>query len=144
MKKPEFLQRLDLYMEMRRNKKRAKRFNKIKKTPKYKIDQLEMQLKNQNERLQDALNSVHKLEDEKRCKEIAERKAERERTDPFKADKWKVVYDPNGKISTVYFNDQELYGVQRFDVDFDSATEGQTPRFTLESYGSITIETESE
>ena len=141
MKQLNFLQR---YLKKRRDRKWEKRFEKIKKTPEYKIKQLQDQIDKQNTILEATQAFINRVDEQDRKDFIQAHKEELDRTDPFKADKWKVVYDTKGKVSTVYFNGQELYGVSRFDIDFDASVNGQQPCFTYEGYGSVEVVTESE
>lgn len=137
MKKPKFLQS---FLDYRHAIKQKNYLN----SDKCKISDLTYEVDCLKNQIDSALSIIHQLEHEKIVEELEERKKEDKRTDPFSADKWKVVYDADHNVSTVYFNGQELYGVQEFKVDFDAALDGQTPRLTYEGYGSIDIETESE
>lgn len=140
MKKPKFLQR---YLD----KRDIKKMKKLRNTPEFQIEQLNSTLKRQEERLGEVKTKLSVLEAEKRLKVLEEEAKEKERTDPYKADQWKVVYDPQHKLSTVYFNGQELYGAREFHVDFDGTQLGdykQIPIISYEGHGSVEIITESE
>ena len=141
MKLPKFLQS---FLNEREVKRHIKKMEKAQSKPQYQIEMLRQDVDKVDELSKKTLDLINQVLNERTQEELKKRREYEDQTDPFKADKWKVVYDAKGQVSTVYFNGQELYGVTRFDIDFDPTTNGQTPLFTYEGHGSIEIITESE
>lgn len=82
-------------------------------------------------------------------KEELKRKAHKENlkrkaNSPFRHDKYKVIYNADKELSTVYINGIEMKGVQVFSYSWDADERGQIPIITLRGYGSVETQTLSE
>lgn len=142
MKKPKFLQRLSAKRAAKQRDKLEKKAHKFQQSDKGRILELERIVKEQKNEIDWNTSFIEALKNERRQQEMEQYRQEQERTDPFKADKWKVVYNPKGQLSKVYLNGQQLHGAQNFSIDIDA--DNQTPYFNYYGSGSVEVITESE
>lgn len=140
MKKLNFLQR---YLIKRQGKKNKKILN----SNEYKIGSLEHDMEQMREYVHNLNASISDLSRQSNLKRLTEEKEERKKTDPYRADKWKVIYNADKKLSEVYLNGVQLYGARSFAIDFDGTQNNKykdVPIISYEGYGSVDILTESE
>lgn len=79
------------------------------------------------------LNS--KLDTEKLLREKQERERQRDKTRYNKADKYRIVVDPENGLTSLFINGKQMYGVTEYTIDCDG--ERQDPLITLSGHGSI-------
>lgn len=128
--------------------KRTFNFKNRKRIEQEKADALERLLERVNTfdmTLKVLSDNVTKLKDkeekreEKEAHELLEKhRKESDKTRWNKADKYRLVYDANKELTSVFINDKQMYGIADVSIDFDG--KNQCPRITLIGYGSIETE----
>ena len=99
--------------------------------------QLERQVYSVNEKINNLTDEAIRIRQERESKE---RKELNEKTKWNKADKYKLVYNPEKELTAVYINGHPMYGANEVSVEIDG--DNQCPLVRFAGYGSVTVETE--